>query len=307
VGLLGLLPFFPHVILAILGFGFSISSFSTNLFLSILIFLVPILFRMTFGVLPFAALRARLDLGRPTLEQQALARAYLPWYPGEPPEGAVVAAYEVLKERTRERDAGNLQVRLLNEADLALKPISDPRELLFHFAEESSQLARRVYSRAGVYLMVGVLIAIGGLGFFYVRSINLPPEKDLIDRALSLLPGFGVLFFIEFVALFFLRQHRAAMDDFRYYDGVSRHREENLVILSMFAENKNVVPTADVIKAMNIYSGDAKLMHGETTEILEARRLQRDDIVIFEKLVEAFTAVKDAGGEKPKRRRLRKS
>ncbi|HXP06308.1 MAG TPA: hypothetical protein VN808_19505 [Stellaceae bacterium] len=103
-----------------------------------------------------------------------------------------------------------------------------------------------------------------------------------------------IAFFIEFVALFFLRQHRAAMDDFRYYDGVRRHREENLVVLTMFAESGTIEPTADVIKAMAIYSGDQKLMQGETTEILESRRLQRDDIIVFEKLIEALGAVKEA-------------
>jgi len=49
--------------------------------------------------------------------------------------------------------------------------------------------------------MVGVLIALGGLGFFYVRSINLPTDTVLVDRLLSLLPGFGVLFFMGIITL----------------------------------------------------------------------------------------------------------
>jgi len=77
----------------------------------------------------------------------------------------------------------------------------DPRDLLYRYAEESADLARRVYTRAGVYLMVGVLIALGGLGFFYVRSINLPTDTVLVDRLLSLLPGFGVLFFMGIITL----------------------------------------------------------------------------------------------------------
>jgi hypothetical protein len=178
---------------------------------------------------------------------------------------------------------------------------NDPRELLFRFAQESGALAQRVYTRAGVHLLVGVFIAMGGLGFFYLRSINLPLDKGLVELALALLPGFGILFFIEFVALFFLRQHRASMDDFRYYDAVRRHREENLVILTMFAENKTVATTTDVIKAMKVYSGAERLAQGETTEILETRRLQRDDIVIFEKLVEAFGAIKEAANEPKKK------
>jgi hypothetical protein len=90
------------------------------------------------------------------------------------------------------------------------------------------------------------------------------------------------------------------MDDFRYYDAVRRHREESLVILTMFAENPNVVPTADVIKAMSIYSSAGKLGKDETTEILETRKLQRDETIIFEKMVEALSAIREGKKEKDK-------
>jgi hypothetical protein len=261
------------------------AEFLPNLFYAFFLLGAPVVFRMTFGALPFAALRERFGYKRRELVK-----------PGDLPEDRAYGIYSDVPA-------------VLTTAE-SRKFIADPRELLFRFANQSSLLAQRVYNRAGVYLVVGVFIAIGGLGFFYIRSINLPPEKDMIDRALSLLPGFGILFFVEFVALFFLRQHRAAMDDFRYYDAVRRHREENLVILTMFAENTTIMPTADVIKAMTIYSGGEKLMQGETTEILEARRLQGDDLVIFQKLIEAFSAVKAAATEptsKPRLNALRKS
>jgi hypothetical protein len=233
-------------------------------FYSAIILAVPFVFRMTFGFLPIEALRAGFA-------QSRFAR--------QDPD-------VLIRERGHQLWPSEL-------ADaLQFSTRNDPRELLFRFALESRQLSERIYTRAGVYLVVGVFIAIGGLAFFYIRTIYLPPYSHWADHALALLPGFGVLFFIEFVALFFLRQHRAAMDDFRYYDAVRCHREENLVILTMFKENTDIVPTADVIKAMNIYSGSQKLMEGETTEILETRRLQRDDLVIFEKLIDAFSAAK---------------
>ncbi len=54
----------------------------------------------------------------------------------------------------------------------------------------------------------------------------MPTAPDYVERALVLLPGFGILFFIEFVAFFFLRQYRSALDEFRYYDAIRRNREE---------------------------------------------------------------------------------
>jgi hypothetical protein len=258
--------------------------------ISVFIMAMPVVFYLIFGISPFEALRLGVQWTQLPESQAQSAKL-------ERSSGADLASARV--------DAMALPASVPELVPVVVEPMGEqnnnPRELLFRFAQESNTLAQRVYLRSGTYLFVGVFIALGGLGFFYLRSINLPLEINLMDRVLSLLPGFGILFFIEFVALFFLRQHRAAMDDFRYYDAVRRHRQENLVILTMFAENNNVAPTADVIKAMKIYSGDEKLARGETTEILEARRLQRDDIVIFEKLVEAFGAIKEAA-IRPKKR-----
>jgi hypothetical protein len=262
-----------------------LGDFTLAVFYSSIILAAPFVFRMTFGLLPFEALGA-LAQGRLTWQDRDVRireHAYQLW------------ANEVVRRP--------ILGDVVDPDALVFSTRNDPRELLFRFALASRQLAERVYTRAGVYLIVGVFIAKGGLGFFYIRTIHLPQYTNLSDHVLSLLPGFGVLFFIEFVALFFLRQHRAAMDDFRYYDAVRRHREENLVILTMFKENTDIVPTADVIKAMNIYSGTQKLMEGETTEILETRRLQRDDIVIFEKLIEAFSAAKNAATESEQKSR----
>jgi hypothetical protein len=83
------------------------------------------------------------------------------------------------------------------------------------------------------------------------------------------------------------------MDEFRYFEAVKRRREESLVILKMFAENSEIVATGDVIHAMNIYSDVGKLGKDETTEMLEARRLQRDEIVVVEKFIDAMSTLRD--------------
>jgi hypothetical protein len=54
-----------------------------------------------------------------------------------------------------------------------------------------------------------------------------------------------------------------------------------------------------VLAAMSIYSSAGKLGKGETTEMLEVRKMQRDETVVFEKLAEIWSALKDLrGGEK---------
>ena len=59
----------------------------------------------------------------------------------------------------------------------------------------------------------------------------MPTAPDYVERALVLLPCFGILFFIEFVAFFFLRQYRSAMDEFRLLRRHSPQPGGNLIIL----------------------------------------------------------------------------
>jgi hypothetical protein len=161
-------------------------------------------FRQIFGIFPLAALRQRVATA------------------GIGPSTNTVTHAQPISSATEIARAIELQPVVDNVNGL------DPRELLAFYAERTSGVTRQIYSRAGVYLMVGVMIAFSGLAFFYLRSQSLPQEHDYVDRALTLAPGFGVLFFIEFVAFFFLRQYRLAMEEFRYFDAVRRRREENL-------------------------------------------------------------------------------
>lgn len=249
----------------------------TSFFYTSLILVFPIVFKLTFGVLPLEALRQKFSSS-----QQNAGGHIGKLTPQKSPELVErVAAVETPK---------NVKDEHVEEFD--------PRKLLSAFTRKSEELCERVYTRAGVYLIVGVFISVGGLAFFYIRSLSLPSGSDLLDRVLTLLPAFGVLFFIEFVALFFLRQYRSAMDDFRYYDAIRRHREENLVLLAMFSENKSIVSTVDVIRSMRFYSGDQKISKDETTEILEARRMQRDEMVIFEKMLDTIGAIREKSQEK---------
>lgn len=178
-------------------------------------------------------------------------------------------------------------------------PQDDPRSLMASYCATAARMAERIYHRSGVYLWGGLIIAGFGLLVFFQRSRELqviPPGSgagDYVRYLVSLTPSVGILFFIELVAFYFLRQHRSSMDEYRYFDLIRRTREENLVILNMFRENTHETSTKDVLSAMNVYSHSSKLGKDETTEILEARRLQKDEMAIFEKLVDAVSKFKE--------------
>lgn len=167
--------------------------------------------------------------------------------------------------------------------------MDDSHPLLAHLADESRRLSANLYTRSGVYLIIGVLVAFSGLLFFYLQSLNLvASDVSFVSQITVLAPRFGILFFIEFIAFFFLRQYQAAMEEFRYYEAIKRQREETLALLGMLKPEERERHLLDLVKQGVFYSSAGKLSAGETTEIIESKKLTKDEIVVFEKIIEAL-------------------
>jgi len=77
--------------------------------------------------------------------------------------------------------------------------------LLTQLVINSDELSNKIYKRSGVYLIFGVLIAFSGILYFSFQSISIPEKQEFTLVLLSLLPRFGILFFIEFIAFFFFK------------------------------------------------------------------------------------------------------
>ena len=228
--------------------------------LAVLLFFFPVLYQLIFGMLPFETLRRRFERRR-----------------------------EIRDDYTSSDTSGTLPV-FESETDLSSQR---SEELLATFAMASARVAKSIYSRAGVYLLIGVLVAFSGLGFFYLATTTRTlAAENLTDRLLELAPQFGILFFIEFIAFFFLRQYRSAMDEFRYYEAVQRRREELLALVRISSESDQSVDLAELLKQGMYYSTAGKLSVGESTEILETRKLEKDEVELFQRIVETVGKAK---------------
>jgi hypothetical protein len=234
---------------------------------SILIALIPILSQMVFGGFPIMSLQQRLFASKP------LRQAY-----ESVGEGRVAAGPTALNEPSAIAELVETGISI--EAAKSL----DPRDLLALYAENTSNVTKRIYTRAGVFLLVAVTISIVGIAYFYHGIRDLPQATDYMDHVFGLLPSLSVLIFIELIALLFLRQHRAAMEDFRYFDAVRREREDKLVILKMFAENSSKVSAADVLDAMDIYVQAGR----QSRNSPRSRRMRRDQASPFETVTDAM-------------------
>ncbi|HBP3595461.1 hypothetical protein [Escherichia coli] len=151
----------------------------------------------------------------------------------------------------------------------------------------SSALARDIFSRGSLYLFFGVIFSICGLGFFYTQVQVVSPTSDFKVILLTMAPKFGILFFIELISFFFLKQYRVTMDEFRYYEAIKRSREETLAIVKIISINNSEIDYMALLDKLKFSSNVGKLDSGQTTELLEARKFDKDELDFLAKIVEA--------------------
>lgn len=224
---------------------------------SMVVVVFPVLYRLIFNMLPLESIRRRRE----------------------------IVSFEVSKDERR-LNKKNEHEESLDDL-IAQRTSSETSEVfLTSLALSSRQLAKGLYSRSGVYLLIGVLIAFSGLVFFYLQTTALTKQPDATSLLISLAPNFGILFFIEFIALFFLKQYKSAMDEFRYYESLQRSREETLALVKLIKESGESLNVYELIEKCGFRSTSEKLETGQTTELLESKKLNKDEAEIFAKILD---------------------
>ena len=122
--------------------------------------------------------------------------------------------------------------------------------------------SRRVYRSCFLYLLLGISMVIAGVSVFVAPIFpSYEPELRFIDNVFIYIPRFGVLFFIEFIAFYFLKQYRLNMEDYRYYESVIRNMEESLFLYNIIGVYKDDVELVKVIcnaRRSHIYDTTSK-------------------------------------------------
>lgn len=243
----------------------TLMEFYSDAILAFLIFIFPIFFKLIFGLLPLELIRKSREIKSKFTLRKADAL---------PPTN----------------NFKTLRNEKINELDAPTNETGN--NLILQYAENSRSLAQGIYVRSGVYLLVGVLVAFSGLAFFYTQTGGILIPTDPSSLLLSLAPKFGMLFFIEFVAFFFLRQYRSAMDEFRYYESVARKREEVSALIKLTSDSESKIEIMDLIRNDSFFSKANTLSKNETTEIIEARKLEKGEIDLLEKVVDTLAKAK---------------
>ncbi|WP_379964899.1 hypothetical protein [Epilithonimonas sp. UC225_85] len=261
--LVGGRPFYWGIIRRKMYYDEFFMDFYIEIVFAILVFLFPFLFNLIYAEFPFEYFRNRKNRFR---------------------------SEEIFTE-TKDIEIAFEKKELTNK----IQETSKQNEVyLEKFLFQSKQIADKLYSRAGAYLLIGCLIAFAGVLFFYFQAANIhntltPIIKDLpTSRMLfEYLPRIGTLIFVEAIAFFFLKQYRVTMNEYRYYEAIKRQRENQLTILNFFEDYKDTPDLFEkLISSLGFADNPNKLENGDTTTIIESSKINPNDFEILDKLSE---------------------
>jgi len=230
-----------------------IMEFYNQFLLGTLLLLIPVLFKLIFGKLPLEYLRSKRE-----------------------------GAHEI-----KIQDSQNINLVIKQHQN---NNLNDDYNLVC--VNESKTISEKIYARSGVYLLVGCLIAFIGLAIFYSPIFPKSSSTEIAQRLLDYLPRFGALFFVEFIAFFFLKQYRIMLEEYRYYEAIKRKRQDNLKLVELIDTYKDNIDLLKLLTENLSQTVVKRLSKGETTEILETQKIVNQDLDIFGKLTELVKEVR---------------
>jgi hypothetical protein len=104
--------------------------------------------------------------------------------------------------------------------------------------------------------------------------IKTAPERFLND----VLPRLLMLLFIQVLAGFFLRQYRAGVEDFRYYEAILRRRETEAFAYELYRTHPNDGQIQEYITKLLSGNDFGLLTKDQTTMVLEAAKASENEL-----------------------------
>lgn len=170
--------------------------------------------------------------------------------------------------------------------------------------------ANLLLSKSNKYIAIGYFLALTGVLVFILLTgqMNIPneinykldslKEINIWDCVIYLiiinLPRFGVLFFIEYIAIFFLKQYRVLLEEFRYYKLIECNLIQYKIIINFINEYKETPEIID--KFIKYIDSHSIMVPGITgSHKIKTEKLVYDDLDLLSKVTSLIQAVKSNG------------
>ena len=262
---------------------------------TIMIGSIPILVKLIFDKFPFELIRSTLKEGdsliTEILSDSFFSLAFVKEKKNAPNS---VERNENLKIKLTESNQTKLieLVEKINELNKVEKSI---KGVLMGQIQEATKIAEKIYTRTGVYLLVGCLIAFVGVFIFYSPMFNsaISEDKEPLVKFIDFLPRIGALFFVEYVAFFFLKQYRIMMEEYRYYEAIKRKKQDNFLIVNLVESYRNEeIVLKQILDKCSFEEIDRKLGKDDSTEVLKAQQLTNEDFNLIENMMDLVREIK---------------
>lgn len=169
---------------------------------------------------------------------------------------------------------------------------------LINNIEESKINAERLFKRSSYSLIIGGGIAISGVLIFYFLNLNTDYNQftDIL-HFLGLIPRFGILFFIEYVAFFFLKQYRVLMEEYRYYEAIKRDRQNLLSLYYLIDKYKD---EKDILELINTYFDKhaAEIPRYSGDNRVKMEKTLNEDMDLISKIIKMIQVIKSTDKSK---------
>lgn len=165
-----------------------------------------------------------------------------------------------------------------------------PNLYLLEQIEQSESIAKLILNRSGVYLIYGIVMAMVGIIVFI--SINIYTSAHEWTDQISRVAG---LLFIQAIAFYLLKQHRVMMEEYRYYEGLKRRRQDAFTMLMLFKQSDKEDETIKYLIDKGFFSDYRRVLNEkETTEVLETAK--QNDTNVLESLTKLVEQAKGLTG-----------
>lgn len=167
--------------------------------------------------------------------------------------------------------------------------------------------ANLLLNKSNKYIVIGYFIALSGVLVFILLTGQMNTSNETNYKLDSLkginiwdcviylitinLPRFGVLFFIEYIAIFFLKQYRVLLEEFRYYKLIECNMIQYQIIIKFIDEYKNTPEIID--KFIKYIDSHSIIVPGITgSHKIKTEKLVYDDLDLLSKVTSLVQAVK---------------
>ncbi|MBL0089756.1 MAG: hypothetical protein IPP44_24985 [Ideonella sp.] len=200
-------------------------------------------------------------------------------------------ARRLARNQTRARRSGSLE-----KNDLRRVP-SDEVEAIDQDVMFARNRADEVFNRSTVLLISGIAMAIIGVAVFYFSLPSGEPGQSLTDLLIRAARPAAILFFLEAVAWFLLRQYRALSLDYKDYHDVASRRAGILASLQLARRLNTPELNLLALTALLEAKQEKTLQSGESTRELELEKLSAANpaVDVIQALIKKIPEPKSTG------------